>query len=245
MDFNDIVDSISIKPYYLDRDAGQVIYCSDCRLVLPLIPDKSIDLVLTDPPYNVSTNDIDKGNGILKQNFGEWDKDFHPEDFVSILPLSENGQIYAFSGDGLIGDYHHLFNEKYGFYKLLVMWRSNPCPQFRKRTFVSNCQYINWSRRGKYVFNFTYQNEMHTCFKYSFNEEKWGHPNQKDKNVLQKLIILSSNEGQLVLDPYMGSGSTLVASKKLGRKCIGIEIEEKYCKIAVDRLRQSVMKLDL
>ena len=53
MDFNDIVDSISIKPYYLDREAGQVIYCADCRDILPLIPDKSIDLVLTDPPYGV------------------------------------------------------------------------------------------------------------------------------------------------------------------------------------------------
>jgi DNA modification methylase len=227
------------EPYYHDEQYGITIYHADCRDILPHLP--KVDLVLTDPPYNVSTDNIKKGNGFLRQNFGEWDKDYHPQDFISRLNLSENGQIYAFSGDGLIGEYHKIFNERFGFYKLLIIWRSNPCPQFRKRTFVTNHQFINWTRQGKYIFNFAYQNDMHTCFQYSFNENKFGHPNQKDKNVLQKLIKLSSNGGQLILDPYMGSGSTLVAAKQLGRKAIGIEIEKKYCDIAIDRLRQGML----
>lgn len=70
------------------------------------------------------------------------------------------------------------------------------------------------------------------------------HPTQKPISLM-KWCILKANEPKLILDPFMGSGTTLVASNELNRKSIGIEISEKYCKIAVERLRQSVMKLDI
>ena len=75
----------------------------------------------------------------------------------------------------------------------------------------------------------------------SVNKKEWGkHPNQKPLKLMKYLLQTYSNEGDLVLDNSMGSGTTLVAAKELGRRCIGIEIEEKYVKIAIDRLRQGV-----
>ena len=70
-----------------------------------------------------------------------------------------------------------------------------------------------------------------------------GHPCPRPQNTVEYLVSIASEPNNLILDPFLGSGTTLVCAKKLGRKAIGIEIEEKYCKIAVERLRQSVMKL--
>ena len=223
---------------YPDDFIDKVI-CGDCLEVMKDIPDNSVDLVLTDPPYNVSTSDIHKGGGkYLKQNFGDWDKDFKPQDFVNETEriLSPNGQVYIFCSDGLIGEYCELFNSLFKFFKLLVIWRSNPCPQFRKRTFVQNQQYIVWTRRGNYTFNFLGQNEMHACFQYMFNDEKTIHPNQKDIDVISKLLAISSSENDIILDPFLGSGTTAVACKQLNRHFIGIEINPDYCKIARERL---------
>ncbi len=217
------------------------IICGDCLEVMKDWPDNCVDLVLTDPPYNVSTKDIDKGNGILRQNFGEWDKDYNPAPHIKLWEriLKNNGQIYAFCGDGLIGDYRHYFNDLFGFFKLLVMWRTNPCPQFRKRTYVQNSQYICWTRHGEYTFNFISQNKMHNCFEYRFmeNNTKEGHPNQKDIEVVTKFIFVSTNKGDLILDPFCGSGTTCVAAKMLGRNYIGIDISEEYCQIARMRIK--------
>jgi len=79
---------------------------------------------------------------------------------------------------------------------------------------------------------------MHTCFEYRFSESntKDGHPNQKDIIVLTKLIYISSIKNNIILDPFCGSGTTCVAAKMLGRRYIGIDISEKYCQIARQRL---------
>jgi DNA modification methylase len=215
------------------------IYCGDCLNLIKEIPDKSVDLILTDPPYNISKTDINKGSGILRQNFGEWDYDYKPELYIDEWQrvLKDNGQIYVFCSDVLIGDYSNLFNQHFGFFKLLVFWRSNPCPQFRKRTFVQNHQYICWGRQGNYTFNFISQNEMHTCFQYKFTiKDRVAHPNQKDVTLLEKLIKISTNENDLVLDCFVGSGSTAMACLKNNRNYIGIELNPEYIAIANKRI---------
>ena len=222
-------------------DIINTVICGDCLEVMKDWPDNCVDLVLTDPPYNVSTKDIDKGNGILKQNFGKWDYDYDPVPHIKKWKrlLRSNGQVYVFCSDGLIGTYHMRFNALFGFFKLLVFWRSNPCPQFRKRSYVQNCQYICWGRQGEYVFNFISQNKMHTCFEYRFLEtnDREGHPNQKDITIMIKFITISSNQNDLILDPFCGSGTTCVAAKMLGRRFIGIDISPEYCEIARMRLK--------
>ena len=74
-------------------------------------------------------------------------------------------------------------------------------------------------------------------------EKRYAHPTQKPSKVIDYCLNKASEVGNIILDPFLGSGTTLVCAKKLGRKAIGIEIEEKYCRIAVERLRQSVMEL--
>jgi site-specific DNA-methyltransferase (adenine-specific) len=81
---------------------------------------------------------------------------------------------------------------------------------------------------------------MHPC-----GNKETDHPNEKPLSVLSKLVRLGTIEGELIVDPFLGSGTTLVAAKNLGRKAIGIDIEERYCEIAANRLRQSVFQFEV
>ncbi len=227
------------------KDFTNKVIQSKWEFILPEILDSSVDLILTDPPYNVSTKNIHKGKGkYLRQDFGEWDKDFDPTLFITEAKriLKPNGQIYVFCGDGQIGTYHKLFNELFGFFKLLTIWRSNPCPSFRKKSYIPNAQYIVWGRQGDYTFNFLNQNEMHTCFQYQFEagNEKTPHPNQKDIQVIKKLIAVSSNPRDIVLDCFGGSGTTAIGCIELKRNYIIIEELEKYVSITNQRINKSL-----
>ena len=80
-------------------------------------------------------------------------------------------------------------------------------------------------------------------FRYPNYHDETGHPTTKPTDLMKKIITRMSDEGDIILDPFMGSGTTLVAAKQLGRKCVGIELEEKYCEIAVKRLQQEYLAL--
>ncbi len=124
--------------------------------------------------------------------------------------------------------------------KSLNHWqKNNPCPAEWKRRFVAGREYfLHCTKGGKNTFNV---DKLHKgCFNYPLtkpSEKSFGkHPNQKPLNVLTEMLEILTNEGQTVLDPFMGSGSTGVACKNLNRKFIGIELDENYFKIAQDRI---------
>ena len=249
-EFNDIIEDVPIKPYYRDEQADIVIYCADCREVLPHIRDKSIDLVLTDPPYNVSQKNSDIKFKIterknLARDFGDWDYNFDPtiywDEFNRLV--NNNGQVYIFTAHNLFGKWYELLERDFGFSNFLVWYKNNPMPQVRKRSFLSSCELIIRSGRGNYTINFINQNDMHNLITYPCRSDNV-HPTQKPERLISKLVNIASNPNSLILDPFLGSGTTAYCAKKLGRKCIGIEIEEKYCAIAAKRLSQSVMRLE-
>jgi len=220
MEFNDIVDSISIKPYYLDREAGQVIYCSDNRLILPLIPDKSIDLVLADPPYKddyLWCYDLlsQEGEQLLKESsllFAYCGTMYLPE---VIVRLTRNlNWVWLFNLQN--AQFSRIWSSK-------IMQTSKPLicvSQGKPRP-------LNWLR---------------TDFR-AEGADKEIYSWQQAQEAPSIVISKTTESEDIILDPFLGSGTTLVCAKKLGRKGIGIEVEEKYCRIAVERLRQSVMKL--
>ncbi len=215
-----------MKPYYEDKDAGIVIYCGDCREILPQL-DK-VDLVLTDPPYGIGeAAGKNKSRGLLARP-----KDYGDADW-------DNEPIHQDEIDDLINRARHSIIFGGNFYALpasscwLVWDKDNAGTDF------ADCE-LAWTnlpravRRLRWRWNGMLQEDM-------ANKEKRYHPTQKPVPVMSWAISLT--EAQTILDPFMGSGTTLVAAKLLGRRCIGIEIEEKYCKVAVERLRQSVMSL--
>ncbi len=250
MDFNDIVDSIPIKPYYLDREAGQVIYCSDCRLVLPLLPDKSIDLVLTSPPFNLGSKHH-TGANYFNPYEDNMDEITYQEWQYNILELlfdkvQQGGSLcYQHKNrikDGqMITPYLWLLITRWVM-KQEIVW-FNGSQNFDKCRFFSMTERIYWLAKSSDVELFNTLNlhdDWHIKAEGASREFKRAFPEKLAENIL-----VSFPNHNLILDPFLGSGTTLVCAKKLGRKAIGIEIEEKYCRIAVERLRQSVMPLNV
>jgi len=225
----------------------------DALEFLRQIPDGSVDLVVTDPPYNISQkNDLKINGRIIKKNFGEWDFNFNPVPILAELRrvLKSNGQIYVFCGTAQIPIYMREFIEKWFFRNLLVWYKTNPPPRLSKTNYLFANEYIIYAikEKGKpslSTFNFSSQTTMHNAFVSGALQGKERlkgtdgiaiHPTQKPLAILKKLISVSSNEGDVVLDPFMGIGSTAVACKELKRNFIGCEINREYVDWANKRL---------
>ena len=221
-----------ITPYY-DKD-GITIYHGDCREILPQL-DK-VDLVLTDPPYGIGADKAAydaaqsriKANGKSKAGRGwkdyglsDWDAAIPDADlFQRIIELSDNQIIWG-------GNY---FSEHLPPSMGWLVWDKG------QREFSLADGELAWSSYQKALRIFTVPRGK------ALQDGKQ-HPTQKSLEIMNFSILYADNGAkvQTILDPFMGSGTTLVAAKMLNRKAIGIEIEEKYCKIAVERLRQQVM----
>ena len=216
-----------MKPYY--EHAGITIYHGDCREILPTLP--KVDLVLTDPPYGIGykpqKHNSKKSFG--NRNFCATDKlygdsgklDFNPKDiylmFKNINQVWWGANNYADSlprSRGWLVWYKADGMEKTDFSHAELAWTS-----------------LNMPIRGK---NYLWMGMCKTG-----EHERALHPTQKPLAVM-KWCLSFFNEAKIILDPFMGSGTTLRAAKDLGRKAIGIEIEEKYCEIAAKRLSQEV-----
>ena len=236
MSFEEIIKSIGVKPYYRDNQKDIVIYNADCRSILPLIPDKSIDLVLTDPPYGCRNNcDYTRFSGGLNPSRNFNGKDRESFEYVGIInddkpfdptPLLEYPQVVIWG--------YQYFASKVPIGTVLV-WNKKRDNQLG--TFLSDCE-LAWQKNGNGVY--LYNHIWHGMDRQSEYGKKTLHPTQKPIQLMEWCINRLNNIG-IVLDPFLGSGTTAVACKILNRKCIGIEIEEKYCEIAAKRLAQGVL----
>lgn len=200
----------------------------DCLEVMKTFPDKSIDLVLTDPPYGVSVDyDIfnDSADNIL---------DLIKKALPEMLRIGK--RVAIFSGVHNI----HLYDKP----DWIMAWTWNTTGSFGKYGFN---QWQPILLYGDDIKSFGSVNGQIKSDRLDFSGmgsagyTKNEHPCPKPERVMEKAIMRLSNENDIVFDPFMGSGSTLVAAKKLGRNFIGIEISPEYCKIAEDRLRQEVL----
>jgi site-specific DNA-methyltransferase (adenine-specific) len=202
------------EPYY--RDASCTIYCCDCREILPLLP--KVDLVLTDPPYGIGEHGgacrSRNAPGYSKhKNYG-WDKETpSKETFNLILLAAENAIIWG-------GNY---FSDKLFPSMGWLYWRKLMGGDFSDGE-------LAWTSRNMALREFT------KCPK-GIDKQ---HPCQKPVELFTWCCSFFP-DAQTILDPFMGSGTTLRAAKDLGRRAIGIEINPDYCEIAVQRLRQEVL----
>jgi len=215
------------KPYY--QDDYCTIYHGDCREVLPTL-DK-VDLVLTDPPYGIFKNV--GGSGVMfgqptiysdDDSAAEWDK--RPNK-ATLLLVRDKGVQYVIWGGNYMAD-------ALGACKGILIWD--------KKT--GNNSYADgecaWSNVAGTMRILHHQ--WCGAFKDSERGHRAVHPTQKPIAVMAWCITLADNP-DTILDPFMGSGTTLRAAKDLQRKAIGIECEEKYCEIAAKRLAQEVLPL--
>lgn len=236
------------------------IICGDCMEIMKEIPDESIDLVFTDPPYNISQKnkifrDYRSGkNGDITMDFGEWDYNFEIEPFLteSKRVLRNDGSVIVWTSEQLFGKYRDWFVENMYPKQLLVWVKTNPLPQFRLIGYRQATELMLWALKNKNTKNnpnFLFQNqrEMTNVFYAPIvgGKERTDHPTQKPLSITEKIIRTHCREGGVVLDPFLGSGTVAVACKKLGRHYIGIEINPEYYKIANERVNFEVLDFNL
>lgn len=222
-----------MKPYY--QDSAVTIYHGDCREVLPQLPQA--DHFITDPPYSEQTH-----SGARTANA---DKKLIKFDSISINDLR---QIFGINPPlrWLVSflDYKHAVKleedpprEMRGM-RICIWDKPNPAPQFTGDRPGQGWEAIGvFHRVGiKSRWNGKGSRGVWNCAKI-FGE----HPTEKPPKLVQTLVTLFTDIGETICDPFMGVGTTLRAAKDLGRKAIGIELEEKYCEMAAKRLRQECL----
>lgn len=229
---------------------------ADSREVIKRIPDSSIDLILTDPPYNLGKhstgNIVLPGRSIINNNVADWDMvDFNPEewadDFLRIL--KPTGNIFIFTSYNYIGRWYNCFDNKCDTTNFMIWHKTNPVPKIFKAGFLNSCEMIFTCWNKKHTWNFISQAEMHNfietpiCMRPErLSEPK--HPAQKPVSILKKMISIASNENDIIFDPFMGVGSTGVAALELHRRFIGIEIDTSYFHAARSRVNDVVKKFN-
>ena len=225
------------------KDIINQVHCADCLTFMHELPDKCVDLVLTDPPYEFTT-----GGGMVGKDRDYIDKlrdlnclTFNPTDFLNNLkPKMKVFNGYFFCNKKLVKDYLQFAENNDYLFDILVMAKENPIPAYRGHH-LSDLEYIIFIReKGSY---FRQEQEDIRDFRkfYLTNCSQGFHPAEKPIDLIKRFIRVSSKQSDLILDPFLGSGTTCVAAKQLKRNFIGIEISEKYCEIARGRLRQEIL----
>ncbi|MCK4387087.1 MAG: site-specific DNA-methyltransferase [Candidatus Pacebacteria bacterium] len=228
----------------------------DTLKVIPKIK-KKIDAIIVDPPYNTANKNTKKlkGRKDRSSDFGKWDY-FKDEDFLIFTKdwiqatsplLKESGNLVIFCKLEYISDIKRIY-ENLGFkHHATIIWhKTNPAPQIRKTGFLSSAEAVLWATKGfdnkkiSYTFNFLGQREMHNFIEtpICMGKERTKHPTQKPKKILSHFIKIFTNENDLILDCFAGSGTVAVAAHELNRSSISVENDKVFFKIMSDRLKK-------
>lgn len=217
-----------MKPYY--EHAGITIYHADCREVLPFVGE--FDLCLTDPPYGVVNRE-----SFGLRNLDKADADNGGGDEVELITRIAAKSFYVWCSTEQVSGLRSGFVSN-GYSTRLAIWeKTNPSPMNGEYLWLSGLEACVYARAPKATFTEFCKSPIWRGPTVSVTN----HPTEKPLWLFQRLVSASTNHADTVLDPFMGSGTTLVAAKQLGRKAVGIEINEKYCEIAALRLSQEVM----
>ena len=248
--------------YYFESDNFKLIY-NDIFKVIKKFEDKSIDMIFADPPYFLSGNGITcSGGKMVSVNKGEWDKaltikEKHKFNKKWIREcyriLKDNGTIW------ISGTLHNIYSigmalEEEGF-KIInnITWqKTNPPPNLACKTFTHSTETILWARKDlkniKYTFNYTLMKEINnnkqmkdvwTTSLTKPSEKKCGkHPTQKPLEILDRIILASTKEKDLILDPFCGSSTTGISAVRLNRRYIGIDNEKEYIELSIRRYKK-------
>jgi modification methylase len=249
------------------------ILAGDCIEVMNALPENSVDLIFADPPYNLQLKgDLHRpDNSKVDAVDDDWDQfdSFRAYDEFTTEWLKAARRILKPNGAiWVIGSYHNIFRvgaalQNQGYWILNdVVWRkSNPMPNFRGKRFTNAHETMIWASKSegaKYTFNYEALKALNEgvqmrsdwvlpiCTGHERLKNENGdkaHPTQKPESLLHRVLVGSTNPGDVILDPFFGTGTTGAVAKMLGRNFIGIEREEAYRKVAEKRISK-VRKYD-
>ena len=243
---------------------NQILH-GDCSEILRSLPERSVDLIFADPPYNLQLrNELYRPNRTKVDGVNEgWDKfrDFADYDVFTRDWLSASQRVLKDTGTiWVIGSYHNIYRvgaamQDLGFWFLndIVWIKSNPMPNFRGVRFTNAHETMIWAQKkqgAKYTFHHRSMKALNDDLQM---RSDWNiplatgkqriktngvkaHSTQKPEGLLYRIILASSNPGDVVLDPFFGTGTTGAVAKKLGRNWIGIERDKKYIRLAQKRI---------
>lgn len=256
-----LLDIKTGKAFY-DSDRFTLIK-GDSFELLSRFPEKSVDMIFADPPYFLSGDGITCVSGeMVPVKKADWDKEKTVDEKLEFNRqwiklcyklIKDNGTIW------ISGTMHNIYTigvalEQEGF-KIInnITWeKKNPPPNIACRTFVHSTETVLWAKKAlkksKHLFNYSLMKQinndkqMKDVWEFGLtkpSEKKEGkHPTQKPLELMKRIILSSTNENQVVLDPFCGSGTTGIACAELKRNFIGIDNEEKYLEIALKRYRK-------
>ena len=215
----------------------KLLWRGDCMKFMPRLPTNSIPLTLTDIPYDGVNR---KSNGLRTI-----DKDiadvvtFDIPKFLDEVWRVTNGTIIVFCGANQLSEIYTYFlgKKKYGSVRQLIWQKSNPSPMNGEHIYLNSVENAIWFKKRGGTFNARCKGSV---FRHPTGSSKL-HPTEKNHALLTELILDNSNEGDVVFDPCMGSGSTGVCALGLGRKFVGVELHETYFETAKKRFFQKTL----
>lgn len=239
--------------------SGDLIF-GDCTKVMQFIKENSINMIFADPPYFLSKGGISCRSGKkVSVDKGDWDKETDESKIIEFTRgwITECKRILTRNGTLWIsGTFHNIFEIgvilKELDFKILnmVTWvKQDPPPNLSGRMFTHSAEFIIWAKKGpssKQTFNLNIMTNMNNgkpmtdvwrLPHVTLKEKEFGyHPTQKPLQLLERIILSSTKENDLILDPFIGSGTTAVAALKNGRRFIGIESKKDFFDISSNRL---------
>ena len=245
------------------------ILLGDSLKIMKTIPSKSVDLIFADPPYNLQLKDTlyRPDQTTVEAVTQDWDKfnTYKEYDNFTEQWLKESKRILKKGGAlWVIGSYHNILRvgtsiQNDGFWILndIIWHKTNPMPNFNGTRFSNAHETLIWcskNKNSKYTFNYNLLKSLNDdkqmrsdwfipiCsgkerLRESNNQRS--HPTQKPEALMYRIILSSTNKGDIILDPFLGSGTTAVVAKKLQRNFIGIEQDKEYISLAKKRLKQT------
>ncbi len=245
------------------------IFQGDCLEILAAIPESCVDLIFADPPYFLSNNGITCHAGrMVSVNKGDWDRSRGPaanHEFnrawlaACRRVLKPNGTIWV-SGTSHVIHSVGFAMQQLGF-KLLndISWvKPNPPPNLSCRYFTHSTETIIWAAKdakSRHTFNYARMKEINggrqmksvwEIFPPAKDEKRFGkHPTQKPIALLERILLAASNEGDLVLDPFLGGGTTLVSALRLYRRAIGCELDVASITLAIRRVCSDLVQVQI
>ena len=236
-------DSFPRQNIYYETENG-ILYNGDCLDIMASFKDKSVDLILTDPPYGIGTamngkvggakpfgkgGKVGGGNCVEPTAYGyqEWDKEIPKKEcFDNMFRVSKNQIMF---GGNFFVEYLH----------------NSPCwivwDKVNGKTNFADCE-LAWTSFKKSVKQYTilWNGMLRVEKRY-----KRVHPTQKPITLFVRILDDFSKDNEIILDPFLGSGTTAVACEKMSRRWIGIEISERYCKASAERIKEEIKQLKL
>lgn len=209
------------------------LHNGDCVEYMKAMDKKSVDLLLTDIPYNEVNR---KDNGLRSLDKGVADSaEFDLDETLKQFMRVTKGSIYVFCGIEQVSHIKKTFREN-GLSTRLVVWnKTNPSPMNGDKIWLSSVECCVYGKFPKATFN---EHCKGSVLNFPSGRSKI-HPTQKPLKLFEKIVEVSSNEGDVVFDPFMGSGTSGVAAKNLNRKFVGCEANDEYFNLAEDRIMNS------